>query len=104
MLENAGKDEKYSWKELNETVRRWAVTTQHEKDQEWYQNLKESYEKEMTKSWKTDLIEIDDGTGDAILQFPDELIKMKGWKEGTILNMVVESGPAGNVLVITEKI
>ena len=54
-------------------------------------------------SWITQLIEADDGSGDAILQFPDDLIKLKGWKEGTVLNLEVEQTPSGNVLVITEK-
>lgn len=51
------------------------------------------------KIWKTKLIETNDGTGDAILQFPDELIAQTGWKEGTVLNLLVEDG----VLIITEK-
>lgn len=54
-------------------------------------------------SWITQLIEADDGSGDAILQFPDELIQQKGWKEGTVLNLEVQETPSGNVLVITEK-
>ena len=54
-------------------------------------------------SWTTTLIETDDGSGDAILQFPDDLIKMKGWTEGTVLNLKVEQTPTGNVLVITER-
>jgi hypothetical protein len=54
-------------------------------------------------SWVTQLIETDDGSGDAILQFPDELIQQKGWKEGTVLNLEVQQTPSGNVLVITEK-
>lgn len=55
------------------------------------------------KSWTTRLIESEDESGDAILQFPDELILEKGWKEGTVLNLVVEQTETGNVLVITEK-
>ena len=55
------------------------------------------------KIWKTELIETDDGTGDAILQFPDELIAETGWKEGTVLHLRVEETPTGNVLIITEK-
>jgi len=55
------------------------------------------------KSWIVDLIEADDESGDAILQFPDELIQEKGWKEGTELLLQVETTPTGNVLVITEK-
>ena len=53
--------------------------------------------------WVTQLIEADDGSGDGILQFPDDLIKMKGWTEGTVLNLEVQQTPTGNVLVITEK-
>ena len=44
----------------------------------------------MNKSYIIDLQEADDGTGDAILQFPDELIAETGWKEGTVLNLRVE--------------
>ena len=55
------------------------------------------------KIWKAELIETDDGTGDAILQFPDDFIAETGWKEGTVLNLEVRETPTGNVLVITEK-
>jgi hypothetical protein len=55
------------------------------------------------KSWVTELIETGDGTGDAILQFPDELIEMMGWKENTTINIKVVETPTGNVLHITEK-
>lgn len=55
------------------------------------------------KHWTTKLIETDDGSGDAILQFPEELIQEKDWKEGTVLNLRVEQTETGNVLVITEK-
>lgn len=54
-------------------------------------------------TWVTQLIEAEDGSGDAILQFPDELIQQKGWKEGTVLNLQVRETETGNVLVITEK-
>lgn len=55
------------------------------------------------KSWKTQLVETDDGTGDGILQFPDELIAEMRWKEGTVLKLSVEETATGNVLIITEK-
>ena len=58
---------------------------------------------EVQKSWVTQLIETDDGTGDAILQFPDELISETGWTENTTLNLEVVETPTGNVLHITEK-
>jgi len=57
----------------------------------------------MNKRYIIDLQEADDGTGDAILQFPDELIAETGWKEGTVLNLRVEETPRGNVIVMTEK-
>jgi hypothetical protein len=57
----------------------------------------------MSKSYIADILEANDGTGDAILQFPDELIAETGWKEGTVLNLKVEETPTGNVLIITEK-
>lgn len=57
----------------------------------------------MNKSYIADVLEANDGTGDAILQFPDELIAETGWKEGTVLNLTVEETPTGNVLIITEK-
>jgi hypothetical protein len=57
----------------------------------------------MSKRYIIDLQEADDGTGDAILQFPDELLAETGWKEGTVLNLRVEETPRGNVIVMTEK-
>jgi hypothetical protein len=57
----------------------------------------------MSKSYIIDLQEANDGTGDAILQFPDELLAETGWKEGTVLNMIVEETPTGNVIIMTEK-
>ena len=57
----------------------------------------------MSKVFYADLIDADDGSGDQILQFPDELLAETGWKEGTVLNMQVESTPTGNVIVVTEK-
>jgi hypothetical protein len=55
------------------------------------------------KTWTADIIEANDGTGDAILQFPDDFIAETGWKEGTVLNLEIRETPTGNVLVITEK-
>jgi hypothetical protein len=56
-----------------------------------------------TKSWITILEEAPDGSGDAILTFPDELIAEKGWKEGTELVLTVVSKGTGKSLFITEK-
>jgi hypothetical protein len=92
-------EKNYDFDALSEVVKQWAVMSQWEKDQEWYSELKES----QINCWKTEIIEADDGSGDAILQFPDELIKIKGWREGTILNLSVEEQSTGNVLIITEK-
>jgi hypothetical protein len=57
----------------------------------------------MNKPYYIDLIDANDGTGDSILQFPDELLAETGWKEGTVLNMRVEESPTGNVIIVTEK-
>lgn len=77
--------------ELDQAIRRMIVMSQFEKDLENYGN-----------SWICDVEDANDGTGDAILTFPDELVMLKGWKEGTVLNMEVEEHPTGNVLIITE--
>jgi hypothetical protein len=37
--------------------------------------------------WTTTLIDAGDGSGDAILQFPDELLASLGWKEGDELSI-----------------
>lgn len=52
--------------------------------------------------WATILEEASDGSGDLVLNFPDQLLEEKGWKEGTILNIEIENTPTGNVLIITE--
>ena len=40
------------------------------------------------KSWTLNLEEADDGSGDAILTFPPDLLEQAGWKEGDTLNWV----------------
>lgn len=55
-----------------------------------------------TKRYYSTIEEANDGSGDGILTFPDELLQEKGWKEGTVLNLKVEETPTGNVLIITE--
>ena len=57
----------------------------------------------MTKTYTLDVIEADDGSGDAIIQFTEEFIAEVGWKEGTVLNLEVKETPTGNVIVMTEK-
>jgi hypothetical protein len=57
----------------------------------------------VNNSWITHLIDSEDGSGDLVLQFPDELMAEKGWKEGTVLNLSVEETPTGNVIIVTEK-
>jgi hypothetical protein len=81
----------YDFTELDQAIRRMVVERQFQEDLENYGN-----------SWICDVAEANDGTGDAILTFPDELVMLKGWKEGTVLNMEVEERPTGNVLIITE--
>ena len=53
------------------------------------------------KTYSVDIIETDDGSGDAILQFPDELLSDLGWSEGTVVNLTVKNTESGNVLIIT---
>ena len=85
------KSTKIEWEPLFEVTKQWAVMSQWSTDLDNYQN-----------SWICDVEEANDGTGDAIVTFPDELIMLKGWKEGTKLNMEVEQTPTGNVIVVTE--
>jgi len=59
--------------------------------------------KKIQKTLYSVITEADDGSGDAILTFPDELIEEMGWKEGTKLNLKVVEQVGGPVLVITEK-
>ena len=39
------------------------------------------------KVWTTTLIDAGDGTGDAILTLPDELMTLTGWVEGDVLSL-----------------
>jgi hypothetical protein len=57
----------------------------------------------MSKSYIIQVQEANDGTGDAILEFPEEFIAETGWKEGTVLNLSVEETPTGNIIIVTEK-
>ena len=40
------------------------------------------------KSWTLNLEEADDGSGDAILTFPPDLLEQAGWKEGDTLKWI----------------
>lgn len=40
------------------------------------------------KSWTLNVEEADDGSGDAILTFPPDLLEQVGWKEGDTLNWI----------------
>lgn len=42
------------------------------------------------KSFTTTIIDAEDGSGDGILQFPDDFLEESGWKEGDRLSMRVE--------------
>jgi len=77
--------EKYDFSELNAAMRKCIVMSRFEHDQEKYENLKNN-------SWILDVEETNDGTGDAILNFPDELMMLNGWKEGTKLDMEAKDG------------
>lgn len=83
--------EKYEFEELDLAVRRMAVMSQHEKDLENYGG-----------TWICNVEDADDGTGDSILTFPDELVILKGWQAGTVLDLNIEETMTGNVLIITE--
>jgi hypothetical protein len=54
-------------------------------------------EMSMKKSFITEIIEADDGTGDGILQFPDEMLQDDDWREGDVLKLLNEN----NTIVIT---
>ena len=49
-------------------------------------------------TWSTTIEDAEDGSGDGILTLPPELCELKGWKEGTVLNLEVSDG----ILIITE--
>jgi hypothetical protein len=40
------------------------------------------------KSWTLNVEEANDGSGDAILTFPPDLLEQAGWKEGDNLNWI----------------
>ena len=40
------------------------------------------------KSWTLNVEETNDGSGDAILTFPPELLEQAGWKEGDTLKWI----------------
>jgi hypothetical protein len=54
-------------------------------------------------TWTGELQDTEDGSGDAILTFPDELVMLQGWKEGTELKLMVVGDGTGKSLYITEK-
>lgn len=49
-------------------------------------------------SWPATIEDALDGSGDGILTLPPELCELKGWKEGTVLNIEAKDG----TLIITE--
>jgi hypothetical protein len=83
---------KNDFETLDEAIRKMVVVGK------WLEDL-DSY----GGTWNTTLEDTNDGTGDAILTFPDELLILNGWEEGTVLNLEVDERPTGNVLIITEK-
>lgn len=77
--------EKYEFSELEFAVRKWIVMSLFEYDQEKYQKL-------LKNEWIVDVEEAQDGSGDAILTFPNELTLLQGWKEGTVLDFESKDG------------
>jgi hypothetical protein len=84
--------QKYDFTELDQAVRRMVIERQWQEDLENY-----------GKSWMCDVEDANDGTGDAILTFPDELVMLQGWKEGTELEITVVGEGTGKSLIFTEK-
>ena len=42
---------------------------------------------ESNKVWKVSLIEAEDGSGDALIELPDEVLALVGWVEGELLEI-----------------
>jgi hypothetical protein len=42
----------------------------------------------MNKSWTVTVEDAEDGSGDLILPFPDDLLASAGWKEGDVLEWI----------------
>jgi hypothetical protein len=42
---------------------------------------------EATKQWRVPLIDVGDGSGDCILELPDEVVTSLGWREGDVLEV-----------------
>jgi len=57
----------------------------------------------ITKTYTSVITEADDGSGDLVLTFPEEILQQTGWKEGTELNLEVVDAIGGPILIITEK-
>lgn len=41
-------------------------------------------------TWEVTLLDSEDGSGDLILPFPEDLLEKMGWKEGDELNLYVD--------------
>lgn len=50
-----------------------------------------------TNLWRTTIVEASDGSGDGIIQLPDELLMQIGWKEGDTLSIVQDD--SGNLII-----
>ena len=83
---------KNDFEPLDEAIRKMIVLGKWQEDLDNYGG-----------SWTCDVQDAGDGTGDAILTFPDELVMLKGWKEGTELELTVVGEGTGKSLYITEK-
>ena len=49
------------------------------------------------RSFITEIIDANDGTGDGILQFPDEMLQNDDWREGDVLQLLNEN----NTIIMT---
>lgn len=81
MNSDISNQENSSWKSLENVIRSWAALSGHEKDQNQYETLKNNY----NKTYVSYVEESPDGSGDAILTFPPELMDELGWYEGLVL-------------------
>jgi len=47
---------------------------------------------EKTVLWTTNILDSADGSGDAIIEIPEELLAQLGWHIGDTLDVIVEDG------------
>lgn len=57
----------------------------------------------MNKRWTAQILEANDGSGDFIIEFPDDMLESLGWSEVTELNYRIEGEQNYKYLVFTKK-